>query len=71
MRGRKKGEVAALLYEALTSQGFSKENIMIFADELDALKLAVSDAQSGDLIVVFYEKLHPLSEYVQQLTVQT
>lgn len=70
LRGREKGEVAALLYAALTSRGFPKENIMVLADELDALKLAVSDAQNGDLIVVFYEKLHPLTEYMQQLAGQ-
>lgn len=67
LRGRKAGEVAALFYDAIVKTGYSREHVSIIENELDALKAAVADAKSGDLIVAFYEKKEPLQKYVESL----
>ncbi len=63
-RGRKSGEVAELFYQAITENGFAKEKVRMIENELEALKTAVEQAQDGDLIVVLYEKLEPLQDYL-------
>lgn len=60
LRGREKGEVAGLLYEAAVSRRFPQERLTVLEGEKDALERALADALPGDLIVVFYEKLEPL-----------
>ena len=64
LRGRNPGEVAKLLYDSAIETGFVPEDATIIEDEPEALKKAVENAQSGDLIVVFYEKLEPLKEFL-------
>jgi cyanophycin synthetase len=63
-RGRKPREVAELFYRAITESGFEERNVQIIEDELDALKAAAEQAQDDDLIVVLYEKLEPLQDYL-------
>jgi cyanophycin synthetase len=70
LRGRKKGEVAQLFYKAALHRGFSKKDIVLCENELDALQKAVTNARPGDLIAVFYEKLEPLEDYIHQLKQQ-
>ncbi|HEX2986246.1 MAG TPA: cyanophycin synthetase [Caproiciproducens sp.] len=65
LRGRKPGEVANLFSDAILSAGFSKNNVQIILDEKEALKAAVKNSKQGDLIVVFYEKLEPLVDYLE------
>lgn len=55
-RGRREGEVAALLQSGVVSQGKSKTSYKIVLDEAEALKMAMENAQEGDCIVVFYEE---------------
>lgn len=66
-RGREKGEVAQLLYDAVIAAGFMGERAAIVCDELEAMKKAVSEAKAGDIIVVFYEKLGPLRRYLEEI----
>lgn len=61
-RGRKKGEVASDLYDFIIKKGFPAATIV--ENEAEAMKKAISEAVDGDLIVVFYEKLRPLHEYL-------
>jgi cyanophycin synthetase len=66
-RGRAPSEVANLFYEAILSSDFDKDKVSIIENELDALKKAIGEAQAGDLIVVFYEELEPLQDYLNTL----
>ena len=67
LRGRERGEVAGLLYDAVLRAGFPKSGVRIVEDELDALKKALSEAMGGDLVAVFYERLGPLKKYLLDL----
>lgn len=67
LRGRKAGEVASLFYDAIVKTGYSRENVTVIENELEAFKAAVADARPGDLIVVFYEKKEPLQQYIESL----
>ncbi len=67
LRGRKEGEVAGIMYSALIKKHFPKKEIIKTRHELDALQQAIGNAKSGDLIVVFYEKLEPLTAYINSL----
>ncbi|HEX3039817.1 MAG TPA: cyanophycin synthetase [Caproiciproducens sp.] len=66
-RGRNSLEVAGLFYEAILSSNFEKDKATVIENELDALKKAVEEAKAGDLIVVFYEKLEPLQDYLKSI----
>lgn len=65
LRGRASGEVAGIFYDSIVMSGYDKNSAVIIENELDALKSAVSEAKSGDLIVVLYEKLEPLKKYLE------
>lgn len=67
LRGREKGEVASIMYGAAAGAKFDKENVKIIEDELEALREAVSASGEGDLIVVFYERLEPLLDYMNEI----
>lgn len=60
LRGRMPGEVAALLRQGALAGGLRKDNIEIILGELEAVGRALTKAQAGDLVVIFYEKLEPL-----------
>lgn len=64
-RGRKSGEVANLLYNEALKHGYDRDRVVIIENELDALKEAVENARKDDLIVVFYERLEPLQEFLE------
>ena len=64
-RGRTNGEVAELLYNSIAECGFPLQNLSISENELTALIQSISSGMQGDLIVVFYEKLEPLKEYLE------
>lgn len=65
-RGRKKSEVSDLIRSEIIENGFSEQNIHILDTELDALKEAILNASDDDFIVLFYEKLEPLQEYLNE-----
>ena len=68
LRGRNKGEVAGLFFDSITGSGYPAEKVAIIENELDAMKAAISNAKSGDLIVVFYEKLEPLLSFLDSVS---
>lgn len=57
LRGRRPGEVAALLKQGAQAAGMPKSRILVQRNEQAAVRKAVTLARPGDLIVVFYEKL--------------
>lgn len=65
LRGRPPGEAASILYHGAVSGGASKENIELVLSELEALDLAVHNAEPGDLIIMFYENFEPAFELIQ------
>lgn len=67
LRGREKGEVTKILNDEILKCGFKPENIQIIDKEIDALKKAISNAKPKDLIVVLYEKIEPLENYLYKL----
>ena len=64
LRGREKGEVAAIFEESISGVGFKKENIEVILSETGALEKAMLDAQPGDLIVLFYEEFDPAVQMI-------
>jgi cyanophycin synthetase len=64
-RGRRDGEVAGLLYRAAIGAGFPANRISVIPDELEALRQALMESEDGDLIVVFYEKLGCLQDFLE------
>lgn len=70
-RGRKQSEVANIFYKEILSNDFNKQNVKIILNEHDALKEAVENGREGDLIVVFYEKLAPLVDYLNTINAET
>ena len=67
LRGRRRSEVAALLQQAALDHNFPEENLAIIENELEALKAAVENVQTGDIIAVFYEEFQPVEEYLRTL----
>lgn len=63
-RGREENEVAALFHQAIVANHYNPSDVSIVLNELEALKEAIANAKAGDLIVVFYEKLEPLKDYL-------
>ena len=66
LRGRQPLEVARLLHHGALSGGISKEHIKIIPDEEEALKIALKEAQNGDIIIVFFEKMEPLMQIIKE-----
>ncbi len=65
LRGRQPLEVANLLYSGALSGGITDEHIEIIPDEEEALKQALKDAQNGDVIAIFFEKMDPLIQIIK------
>lgn len=55
-RGRLAGQVAALLQRGALEAGLSSDAIEVILDEDEAIRAALTRAQTGDTVVVFYEK---------------
>lgn len=69
-RGRDKNEVASLFYNEIIANNFNEKNVKVILSECDALKEAVKSGKDGDLIVVFYENLAPLKDYLNTIEAQ-
>lgn len=65
-RGRKAGEISKLLQTGVMDGGLNQNNIEIILDEEEALKTAINNALSGDLIIIFFEQYKPLLDIVKQ-----
>ena len=62
-RGRREGEIASLLNQSIVKR--NKEiKPRICLDEIKALEEALNISEKGDIIVVFYEKLKPLLDFI-------
>jgi cyanophycin synthetase len=70
LRGRQPGEVAGVLREGLRAGGLDERNITHEPAELDAISLAVAEAQPGDLIVYIADKPEIAAQYVEGLRKQ-
>lgn len=65
-RGRKEGEVAKLVLEGIKLSGKDKPSKVIL-NEVEAFKYALKNARRGDSVVVFFEKLDPLLNVLNEL----
>lgn len=63
-RGRKSGEVPNLIKEGILEIN-KNANIKIILNEVEALKVALNESSRGDVIIVFFEKLNPLVEFIK------
>lgn len=70
LRGRQPGEVAGVLREGLKAGGLDESKISHRHAELDAIALAVSEAEPGDLIVYIADKPEIAAQYVEKLRKQ-
>lgn len=57
LRGRQEGEVPGMLADTLKENGVSEDQIDIIPDEQEAVNAALSDAQPGDLVIVFGDNI--------------
>lgn len=69
LRGRSPGEIARLIEFGAISSGKARESIKIILSETSALETAMNEANPGDLIVVFYEKLEGILEVIKKASV--
>jgi cyanophycin synthetase len=65
LRGRKQGEVANLLCQAVTDESPGIE-CRIVPDEREALRAELQRINYGELIVLFYDKLGPVLETLEE-----
>jgi cyanophycin synthetase len=70
LRGRQPGEVAGILREGLIAGGLDDAKIAHRHAELDAIAMAVEEAQPGDLIVYIADKPEIAARYVENLRQQ-
>jgi cyanophycin synthetase len=61
LRGRRKGEVAGLLCRTINAESPERECLTVL-DEIQAFSTELGEMKSGDVIVVFYDKLEPVLE---------
>jgi len=64
LRGRKPGEVAHILYDEALKEGKSPNHLEIVLSEEKAFQKALTVAQKGDIVVMFYEKAEPLRRII-------
>lgn len=67
LRGRVPGEVADVFHRAIEETGFPSADLTIIENELNALKSAIAEAETGDFIVVFYEKYTRIKDYLESI----
>jgi cyanophycin synthetase len=64
-RGRRSGEIAELLQTSILKNN-KNVDMVICLDEVDALKRAIEMSEKDDIIIVFYEKLNPLLDFINE-----
>lgn len=67
LRGRKPGEVAGILRKAVLKAGKKKDYVITELSESAAVAKALKMAGDGDIVVIFYEKLAPVLELVENI----
>lgn len=68
LRGRRPGEIAEIIYNEALQEGKRPKQLKIVLDEVEAFRKAMEEAQKGDIVVVFYEKLEPLKQLVEEMS---
>ncbi|WHH60038.1 cyanophycin synthetase [Petroclostridium sp. X23] len=71
LRGRKSLEAANILLEGILEAGMPRELTTIIPQERLALEQAIRQAQSGDVIVMFFEKMEPLVKLLESYKSRT
>jgi cyanophycin synthetase len=66
LRGRQPGDVANIVFRAVREVAPATECEVVL-DETEALRRAVSRMIKNEVIVVFYEKLQPIQQMLQEL----
>ncbi|MBP2636771.1 MAG: cphA [Firmicutes bacterium] len=64
LRGRQPGETAALLQQGVVEAGITAEQITTILDEGDAVNVALGQAETDDLIAVFYENYETVMQAI-------
>ncbi|WP_394886770.1 cyanophycin synthetase [Clostridium butyricum] len=62
-RGRSIGEVSQLLKISMLKNS-NKKSVKVYLDEVDALEYAIKISKKDDIIIVFYENIEPLLNYI-------
>lgn len=65
-RGRKSGEIAGIIKKGIESQ-IDRANVKVILDEVEAFKEAMNESSIGDSIIVFYERLEPLLQFIDDI----
>lgn len=65
LRGRYPLEVGNLLLQGVLESGMPRDRVEIIPKETKALEKAMADAEAGDVIAVFFEKMEPLVEMIK------
>ena len=68
LRGRKSGDVAALLRQAAQKAGMEADRVTVCLPETAAVEDGLNRACKGDIVVVFYEKFTPVQEMVKTVS---
>ena len=68
LRGRQPGETAALLKQGVMEAGLDPECIQTVLDESRAVAVALSEAEVGDLIAIFYEDYDTVSSAINEFS---
>jgi cyanophycin synthetase len=69
LRGRNPGDVAKIVCRAISEVSPGTECEVVL-DELEALRRAVSQMIKGEVVVLFYEKLLPVQQALQEMAAQ-
>lgn len=69
-RGRARGEVAAIMRDAMLESGFPKERIHVCTDELGSLELGLSLCREGDLLLYFADKVEEATAFLERKKVE-
>ncbi len=56
-RGRETGQIAAMMREAALETGFPEQQIVTVLDELEAVRYALRQAETNDLVIVFADSI--------------
>ncbi len=62
-RGRAVGEISQLLKTSILKRESNKK-VKLYLDEVEALEYALKISERNDIIIVFYEKIEPLIEFL-------
>lgn len=71
LRGRNPGETAGLLKQGALTAGLGEEQIRVVLNEPEAVRAALDEARAGDTVVIFYEKIGPVIEVINEFCQKT